>query len=761
MYKHILIVIAIVGCGGSIFAQLQSKADSSRQNILLDEVVVSATTFAEKKKNIAQQIDVISAKSIAQTNAQNTGDLLLSTGKIAVQKSQQGGSSPVLRGFEASRILLIVDGVRMNNAIFRAGHLQNIITADQNMLSRVEVMYGPSSTIYGGDALGGAIHLVSKQPILSTTGKLHTTGSGFYRHSTVNTEHTVHADVSMGTKKWAWLQSYNYSDFGDLQMGKNFTNRYPNFGRRDSFILAGSPDRIVANPNPLVQKFSGYRQWDITQKLLYKASEKITHLLNFQYSNSSNVPRYDRLQDVRNGRLRFAEWYYGPQKRLLAAYQFSATQVAGFDAVNVNVNYQDVAESRQTREFNRLDRFDSRREQVNIWGATVSAQKKMGMHELTVGADMQLNDVKSTADRTNLTTGAVSKLDTRYPNGKNTMNNFGLFAQHIYKFGNGKWVLNDGIRLQHVHLHSTIADNSIVNLPVTRITQNNTALTGNLGVVYQASATTTLKSTLTSGFRAPNIDDLAKIFESSTALKQVVVPNASLKPEYTYGIDVHLHQQLTKKASLEFTIYHTWFNNAIALRPTRFNGVDSIEYNGILSQVVAMQNAASARLWGFSGSFTAQLGAYFVLTSSISYTWGRLNTNPKQPSQFYERQPNGRYALVSRQVKTVPLDHIPPLLGRTAINFKKGKWSSELACQYQGWKWLHQMNATGEDNAQYATAEGFPAWMLLNFRANFQLNKVLQLQTGVENLLDRNYRMFASGFSGGGRNLFLCLRAQW
>lgn len=125
----------------SAFGQkAKAVTDTAKKEISLEEVVISASNFAEKQRNIAQKIDVISAKAIASANAQNTGDLLISTGKIFVQKSQQGGSSPVLRGFEASRVLLVIDGVRMNNAIYRSGHLQNIITNDQNSLSRVEVM---------------------------------------------------------------------------------------------------------------------------------------------------------------------------------------------------------------------------------------------------------------------------------------------------------------------------------------------------------------------------------------------------------------------------------------------------------------------------------------------------------------------------------------------------------------------------------------------------------------------------------------------
>ena len=91
----------------------------------LDEAVIYSNKFVEKKKNIAQKIDIVSAKTIARFNSQNTGDLLINTGNVFVQKSQQGGSSPVIRGFEASRVLLVVDGIRMNNAVYRAGHLQN------------------------------------------------------------------------------------------------------------------------------------------------------------------------------------------------------------------------------------------------------------------------------------------------------------------------------------------------------------------------------------------------------------------------------------------------------------------------------------------------------------------------------------------------------------------------------------------------------------------------------------------------------------
>jgi len=478
MRKYALLIALLYTC---TFARAQE--DTASKN--LDEAVVYSNKFAEKKKNLAQKIDVITAAVIARYNSQNTGDLLINTGNVFVQKSQQGGSSPVLRGFEASRLLLLVDGVRMNNAIYRAGHLQNVITVDQNMLERAEVMYGPSSTIHGSDALGGAIQLRTKPPVLSVDGKTLIKGIAFTRYSTVNQEKTGHADLSIGGKKLAWLQSYTFSEFGDMKMGSNYPDKYPDFGRRTRYIeTVNGVDRVVANKDDRVQKFSGYSQWDITQKLLFNQSDKVSHKLNLQYSSSTDIPRYDRLQDLRNfggsigTTLRYAEWYYGPQTRVMGSYELNIAKAGFLDEFRTILSYQDIKESRQQREYLRYDRFDSRREHIKVIGFTIDGRMTRGQNELTLGIDGQLNDLTSVADRTNLNTGVVSKLDSRYPNGDNNMNYLGAYAQHLLKSKNGKLVLNDGLRVQTVNLHSTISDNSFFNFPFTEIRQKPLAVTG-------------------------------------------------------------------------------------------------------------------------------------------------------------------------------------------------------------------------------------------------------------------------------------------
>lgn len=712
----------------------------------MEEAIVYSNKFIEKKKNLAQKIDIITAAVISKYNSQNTGDLLINTGNIFVQKSQQGGSSPVIRGFEASRILLVVDGVRLNNAIYRAGHLQNVITVDQNMLERVEVMYGPSSTVHGSDALGGVIQFRTKSPVLSSgIKKALIRGAGFIRYSSANEEKTGHADVNIGGKKLAWLQSYTYSDFGDMKMGGNYRNKYPDFGRRSRYIqtIEGT-DNVVINDDDRIQRFSGYSQWDITQKLLFKQSEKVSHRLNLQYSNSSDIPRYDRLQDTRNfggnigTTLRWAEWYYGPQTRIMGAYELTVSKFTFFDEFKINLNYQNVKESRQQREYRRYDRFDSRREQIKVIGFNADGKRSWGRNELSLGIDGQLNNLKSAADRTNLATGNVSILDSRYPNGDNNMNYFGVYAQHLLKSKNGKIVLNDGIRLQAVKLRSTIADNSFFNFPFSEIKQNPFAVTGNIGLIIMPSEEFRLTGNLSSGFRAPNIDDAARIFESNAASKRLIIPNPEIAPEYTYNFDLGFNYIIKGKVRFELTSFYTMFRNAIALAPFTLNGQDSILYNGIRSAVYTNQNVNRAYSRGLNMRLKIDLGKKIVWENTISQTFGR----------YVDENGNKR-----------PLDHIPPVFGRSGFAYSENKFNTEMYVLFNGWKKIEDYNPDGEDNGQYATVDGMPSWFTINWRAGYTFTQNISLQAGIENIADKNYRYFASGFSAPGRNFIISLKA--
>jgi hemoglobin/transferrin/lactoferrin receptor protein len=761
-----LCVLSVL-CGELLLPRVALSQDTTQ----LDEVIFSANKFTEKKKNIAQRIDVINNATIQQLNAQNTGDLLSQTGRLFVQKSQQGGSSPVIRGFEASRVLLLVDGIRMNNLIYRAGHLQNVITIDQNMLERVEVLYGPSSTIFGSDALGGAVNLITKQPRISRSRVTEISGSGFLRFSSANNERTGNVVVNLAKGRWAWLQAVTVSNFDDMKMGSNHPDEYPSFGRRSSYVSTfNGRDTVVGNPDDRVQRHSGYSQWDLLQKLLFKQSDKISHLLNVQLSNSSNIPRYDRLQDIRNGSLRFAEWYYGPQQRSLLSYQLNVSQAGFVNELRFNVNHQIIEESRQTRDFGRYDRFDSRIEKVNVTGFVADARKMWGNHELSSGIDVQLNNLRSTATRTDLNTGAIAALDTRYPDGINRMNSAAIYAQHLLKIIPEKLILNDGIRVQSIWLKSTIENNSFFKLPYNVIEQTNTALTGNIGLVYLPRRGTRISAVLSSGFRAPNVDDNSKIFESSTSARQLVIPNGDLRPEYTYNADLSIGHS-TGIFNFEVTGFYTWFRNAIVKAPFTLNGADSVEYDGVLSQVLANQNANRAYITGITAASTGKFSEHWSGSAQVTFTKGRYHTNEQAKSLVFTQRSDGSYIDSLMNVSQKPLDHIPPVYGRVNVNYRSKILNAELYMLFNGWKRITNMNAEGEDNAQYAAPsgyipgsvipDGYPSWFTVNLKASYHVSNSLQLQAGVENIFDRNYRPFASGFSAAGRNFIVALRAAF
>ncbi|MFN5333593.1 MAG: TonB-dependent receptor, partial [Bacteroidota bacterium] len=715
----------------------------------------------------AQKVDVISYQYISRVNAQNTGDLLMSTGNVFVQKSQQGGSSPVIRGFEASRILLVVDGLRMNNLIYRSGHLQNVITVDPNMLEAVEIMYGPSSTLYGSDALGGAVYFRTRQPKLSYDSiKKNVIGNYFTRYSSVNNEKTIHADLNIGGKKWAWLQSYTFSDFGDLTMGRSGHPDFPDFGKRDSFITQiNGLDTVIKNSNPLVQKFSGYKQWDILQKILYQPSKKISHGLNIQFSNTTNIPRYDRLQDKRDfggtigQTLRWAEWYYGPQTRLFSTYEIQIGKTGLFDQVRALVNYQYVEESRFQREFKRYDRLDERKEKVGIAGWTIDVRKINNKHEWTIGTDGQWNTLTSIAKRTDIRTGSSTKLDTRYPDGMNEQWNAAIYTQHLYKIHN-KWILNDGIRWQYTSLQSTLSDNSFFNLPYEKIIQKNNALTGNIGLVFLPEKNSRISLNFSGGFRAPNVDDLSKIFESNTARNQLVIPNPDIKPERTYNAELTVTKTFLQKIKLDGNLFYTRFTNALAKAPLPLNGQDSVLYNGVMSQTLANLNVNNAFLYGYSLAIQIKMGKNLTADANLNFTKGRFVSYDGEASDVYEKQADGTYLLVKRFVRTRPMDHIPPLFGKFNITYQTDQLTTDFFILWNGAKKLEDYNPDGEDNVQYTSPVGALAWHTLNMRASYSPIKKVSIQLAVENILDARYRVFASGLSAGGRNVSLTIRVS-
>ncbi|WP_053337416.1 TonB-dependent receptor [Microscilla marina] len=708
------------------------------------EVVLVANRLPEKREDIAQQIEVISAKDIKMANAPSSADLLSSTGKVFVQKSQLGGGSPVLRGLEANRVLIVVDGVRMNNAIYRGGHLQNVITLDPNIQERVEILFGSSSVIYGSDALGGVMHFYSKNPTYDTPFQANV----MTRYASVNNEATGHLDFTIGLKNISFLTSVSYSKFGDLRSGanSNFVNGYrwelPAYAETRNGV-----DVAVPNDDPLLQRNTGYSQLDLTQKVMIKSGGNTEHLFNFQYSASSDIPRYDRLSMIKNdGTPESAVWNYGPQRRLMGSYRLSQTTKNRFyDEMSLTLSFQNIEESRIDRKFGRT-RLRTRTEKLNILGLNIDWQKQYSKTlQFNYGFEFYSNEVSSHNREENVQTNEVrtsndpiDPAETRYPQGGSNMRFFGAYIN--VKKNIGSWLVGSaGARVSATSLYANFGNNPL-NLPFDVVEQDNKGVTGNLGLVAKLPKKWRVAFSLSSGFRTPNVDDAGKLFDSGGGL--VRVPNADLRPEKTYNIDLSVFKSLADdRIHLEFTGYHIWLKDMLRISNTTINGQDSLFFDGQMSQVQHNSNIGLGVIYGVFASVRAEITQNILLFSSLSWAKGEDLTE----------------GAVNRN-----LDHIPPAFGQTSIKFKHRKMRHEVFFNYQYWKFLSEFSDSSVDRPQFAVPDkGIPAWVTLNYRASYNLHPALTLQVAVENILDTHYRTFASGINAPGRNFIVSLRGKF
>ena len=701
----------------------------------INEIVVSASKFEEQRKDIAQKIQVIRSNELQNMNQTSTADVMANSGNIMVQKSQLGGGSPIIRGFETNKVLIVVDGIRMNNAIYRGGHLQNIITLDNSIMDRVEIVYGPGSVVYGSDALGGVMSLTTKNPILSSTDKVKVKVGQYMRYMSAVSGYAAHGDISLGTKKFGSLTSITASDFGDLRQGANREPSVGNFGSRPWYVQRiGNADVIVKNKDTNLQVGSGYTQFDILQKFLYQQNENVKHIINFQYSTSSDVPRYDRLVQLSGGLPKFAEWNYGPQKRLLGSYTLQlSNKTKLYDNARFILGYQQIQESRIDRRFNKVSR-NNRIEDLDILTANFDFAKKLGKHEIRYGIEGWYNAVASSAFTKNINTGEETPLDTRYASGGASMKAIAAYVTHTWEISD-KFIVNDGLRFSDVSLDAKFTDTTFFNFPFKDVNQHNQAITGNLGVVYMPNEDFRLTALVSSGFRAPNVDDLSKVFESTPG--NINVPNQDLKPEYTYNGEIGMSNRFGGWLTAQATGYYTLYRNALTTQNFTYNGQDSIMYAGTMSQVVATTNANKAFLYGLELSLNGKLNDNVSIYGTYNYTYARI---------------------VYDSAAAIPLDHIPPVFGKFGVQINDKKIRGDFFVNYSAAKKIADYNPFGEDNQAYALPTGMPSWYTVNARVTYQFNKLIGIQLACENILDRNYRVFASNISAPGRNFIATLR---
>ena len=717
------------------------EADSFRVMLLpvsfnLDKIVVSASRWSQSSGDIPARVSTIGSDRVAMLNPQSAADLLAVSGKVFVQKSQQGGGSPMIRGFSSNRLLYTVDGVRMNTAIFRSGNLHNVISLDPFAIENTEVYFGPGSVIYGSDAIGGVMSFQTLTPTFSRDSTPVVSGRGVGRYASANNEITAHYDVNVGWKRFAMVTSITTSDFSDLRMGRHGPDEY----LRTFFVQRiDSVDVMTENSDPLVQTPSGYSQMNIMQKLRFMPTNAWDIQYGFHFSETSHFSRYDRHLAVRDNQPRFAEWSYGPQKWLMHNLSvYHTSDGAAFDQMNIRLAWQEFEESRITRRFNDLNRT-IRTENVTALSANMDFIRSVGSSgRIYYGVEAIHNDVSSMGIMQDIVTVENIPAAPRYP-----MASWSSAAIYV----TGQWRFSDqllvqgGIRQSHFSMDARF-DTTFHPLPFTNASVQNGSLTGSAGLVYRPTHNWVISANLATGFRAPNVDDMGKLFDPVPGV--VVVPNPNLLAEYVYSADLELARVFGQFLKLDLSIYYTLLDNVLVRRDYTFNGLDSMMYDGEMSRVQAIQNGAVARVGGVQAGMELKLPAGFRFIADINYQKG------------VEELDDGT---------TSPSRHAPPWFGNGRLMWSNSVLKLEFYSMFSGAKSFEQLPFEERDKTDLYAIDNngnpwSPGWYTLNFNASQKITDHFTLSAGILNITDQRYRTYSSGITAPGRSFIISFTAS-
>ncbi len=760
---------------------------------MLGEVVVIGRKD-QAETEIPYVVERIDRRDIEFYNGQTSADILETNAGLYVQRSQMGGGSPIIRGFEANRVLLVLDGVRMNNAIYRGGHLQNSITVDNSILERAEVIYGPGSLMYGSDAIGGVVHYRTRDPKLlfgeSQKGYRFDTNAST-RFSTANQEKTVHLDLDYGTRSWGSLTSLTYADYGDLTAGANRPEAYPDFGKRKFFVYRNENVDEIRSRDEDIQTGTAYSQIDLLQKVKYQPSDRFYMVLNLQYSTSSDVPRYDNLVDTLDSanRLKWAEWYYGPQQRMFGSLKFRMLNSSGiYNKASIILAAQRIDEDRLKRRFRSSHRTFNL-EDVQVYSFTADFDKYLGKSQrntLSYGFDVSYNDVASSAGRMNVKSGnVIYDVLTRYPSGGSTMRTAAGYLNYYWKSRDTSFHFNLGGRYTDTEVrlqYDRTTDESLIEWPELYynglVTRNN-AMTWAAGINWNSRDNWQLRAITSTAFRSPNLDDLAKIRPKNS---KISVPNLDLKPEFSLNYELSLGKQIGQVTNfsgshfkLSATAFYTELTDAVVRENGELpNGDITMVVEGDVHDVQQNTNAGEAFVYGLSANAEFNMANRFFIQSSYTITKGRRTYRELEEGVLIDT--------------LVPLDHIPPHYGRTSIAYRGDKFRIEGVLRYNGAKSVeeyavgsidlhsecgHVIDREGmSDNIEYGLINnnpgecesiyaGLPAWMTYNLYLSYRFSERFSIDLAAENLTDVHYRQFGSGLSAPGRNFILTLRGSF
>jgi len=689
--------LTFLSCPG--FAQ---KADTTKApKFTMKEIVVTATRSPEEVAKAPAAVGVVTSKELQERQPRTAAEALREETGITVQKTNHNGGAPIIRGMMGNQILVMVDGIRLNNAIYRFGPNQYLNTVDPGAVSRIEVVRGPGSVYYGSDAMGGVVNVLTRDPpgpLLADGGRggLRVAGIQRGRWASADQEALSRTELALSGTRAALSLGGTYKDVGNFVAGRGFKGRdsssqvFPSSWYERNFDA-----KLVAVP------FSRHR-------LVASAHSMSERDVEFYHSPDRVDPYQDRT-------LSYAKWTWDRPVPFLSQVEFRGSQ-----------QVQKEKWTRKTLRSSNAVVYGSANE-VKTPGGGLQAQtlpwKKI---DITFGLEAYRDQVTSAGfrDSTVYATGVTTRQAVRGDYGTATMDYAGGFLLGHAKPLN-RLELFSGIRYDRVQLTSP-PDPLVVPF---EFKQTSSSLTGGGGLRLALWGPLYAVSNVATAFRAPNTDDVLRFGPVETAWFEV--PNANLSPEKSTTVDYGLRWDQPRLVA-GLTFYNTYVRDLIDRRNGIYNG-DTL-YSG--RRVQQRQNVGRARINGVEAEAELSLSQSIRFKGGAFYTYGQDLTNDQ------------------------PLRRIPPASGFFGCRYTAPEdrlWGEAVVrAARDQWRWAPGDRSDRDMQpvrGRYVT----PGYTVVNLRFGAKLTPYLEGTLGIENAANRNYWEHGSRVPASGTNVSLAL----
>jgi outer membrane receptor protein involved in Fe transport len=564
--------------GALIFADAFAEQDE------IDEVLVMATRRTVSAQEIASGLTLVSGESVQQHKL--VTDALDTTVGVFLQQTTPGQGAAIIRGLKGSSILHLVDGMRLNNAIFRSAPTQYFALVPSSAVERIEVLRGTAASLYGSDAVGGVVQLITRVPEFDSV-DTEVRGEVFAAYDSAELGKTLRGTIDAGTRKLVTSISAETMQTGNRRVGNGDRISPSDYESRAlRWMLGGHPDED--------------RSW----------------LFDVHYLEQPETPRVDELvPGFGQTEPSSSEFLFAPNRRAFVHGKYSRTRGAlGLDW-NIDLAWQRIDDDRITRELGATER---RREEnrSDLYGLTVSGSRVTDSGSWIAGVDAYLDEVSSRRSEENLVDGQITALTPRFPDGSK--------IERLAAFINGEHAvasrhqLSGGLRVSHED----------VSLPQTAVSPaasvNVTDASGDIGWIFDVTDAWQIVANAGFGFRAPNVFDLGTL--GSRPGNRFNIPNTSLDSERVVQFDAGVRHR-TARSQVELMVYALNYDDRIT---SVLTGAITPEGRDVVQSV----NAADSAIHGVEAGADFEVTDNVTASAVLNYTWGeqRVIGSPTEPA---------------------------------------------------------------------------------------------------------------------------------